>query len=133
MIAYLNRLGLKYIDGNDPVDKQFFLQSETNEEDLELSTFKNIVTLQTQTFVLFLSFKSFRQIALGGGLSPSDTLYPSDELSPADLETLSLGHSIATILEAARTDGLIVNLDSTEAEKVENGYNITITFLIRDK
>lgn len=133
MIAYLNTLGLKYIDGNDPTDRQFYLLSESNEEDLELSTFKNIVTSQTQTFVLFLIPKSFRQLALGGGLAPNEVLYPSDDLAPADLETLSLGHTIATVLETARADGLIVNLDTLDVEKVENGYNITISFIIRDK
>lgn len=104
MKKYLLQQGYKFKgDYNDMTDKQFYL-AEAAYEDSEASTMGNHVMDMQETYVLFL--KSF---------SPS-----------------SFKNTLESVLNNAISDGLCASLGNTvNVEKQENGYMITMNFIIR--
>lgn len=124
MIKYLRELGYKYVDSNDdPKNKQFVFVESNIEDDEELSVMGNPRFITTLTFILFLTkfdtIKFKKQIhdlklrLYEEPLTPSEILAPNEGLAPSD--------------------GEVYYLDEIETSQVkeENGYMITLNFIIR--
>jgi len=104
MKKYLIAQGYLFKEGyDDMTHKQFTLKS-VQYENSETSTLGNMRLDRLETYDLFLK-----------------------TLDPSTFKT-----SLESIINAALSDGVNVSIDnSIDAEKVENGYNITLAFVIQ--
>lgn len=104
MKKYIASQGYKFKgDYDDMTDKQFYL-SNAAYADSENSTLKNLVLDMQETYVLFL--KHF--------------------------DTSSFKTKLQNIINGANADGLCATLgNAIEVERQENGYMITMNFIIR--
>ena len=104
MKKYIAQAGYKFKgDYNDMLDKQFYLANAAY-EDSETSTLGNLVFDKQETYGLFL--KAF------------------------SIDTFKT--KLENIINAANADGLCATLGNTiNVERQENGYMITMNFIIR--
>jgi len=104
MKKYLIEKGYKFKDGaNDMTHKQFYLTSVVYANS-ETSTMGNLTLDRQETYTLFLK----------------------------EIDTSTFKDTLESILNSALTGGVNVSLDnSVTVENVENGYNITLAFVIQ--
>ena len=104
MKTYIKKAGYKFVaDYNDLIDKQFTLLSVVYDQSAS-SVLKDIVLDRVETYKLFLK----------------------------DLDIVLLKTKLESIINTALTAGInISEYAAIEADKVENGYEITLQFTIR--
>ncbi len=104
MKSYIKKAGYKFVaDYNDLLDKQFTL-SNVSYDQSSSSVLSYIVLDRVETYNLFLK----------------------------DLDIVLLKTKLESIINSALSDGInISEFASIEADKVENGYEITLQFTLR--
>ena len=103
MKKYLRSAGYRHTNNNDLKDKEFYLSNVAFEQS-EQSTFGKTVLDRTETYILFLK----------------------------DFDGIVVGDKLASIVDDAMNDGVDVLNDFVfNTERVENGYEIEINFIIK--
>lgn len=103
MKKYLRSAGYRHTNNNDLKDKEFYLFNVAFDQS-EQSIVGKTVLDRTETYILFLK----------------------------DFDGIAVGDKLASMVDDAMNDGVDVLNDFVfNAERVENGYNIEITFNIK--
>lgn len=103
MKKYLRNAGFRHSNNNDLKDKEFYLQNISFDTS-DNSTLQNTVLDRTETYIIFLR----------------------------DFDSDNIGSKMISIVDNAMNDGVdILNDVSFVADRVENGYEIQITFVIK--
>lgn len=106
MIDYLKKQGFLYTENDDLNNREFTTVSNNIALDEENTTMDNASYVDEQSYLVFLDSKSFSSTVM------------IDKLDAIILDT--------------RNDNKMVSGQVANIEKVENGYNITIDFTIKD-
>ncbi len=104
MIKYLRQAGYKFKENyNDMTHKEFYM-SNINYENSEISTLQNVVLDRQEVYGLFLK----------------------------SLDAIAFKTTLENIINSANSDGVNATLgNSIEVINVENGYQITLNFVIQ--
>ena len=104
MKKYITKKGFKYKDdANDMIHKQFYMSSVVYENS-ETSVLNGKILDRVETYILFLK----------------------------DIDTAQFKTTLESIINTALADGINVSLANTIlAERQENGYLVTMEFLIQ--